>query len=126
MVILDSSVVIAIFKDSDVHHEKAKEIFYREDDLVIPTCALIEILSILKMKKGLDAVQKCTEFIYNAENIDIYEISNQLVDEAIQFYIKHKNNLSFTDTLLLALSNKTKIPLITFDQELAKIAAKNS
>ncbi len=124
MVILDSSVVIAIFKDSDVHHEKAKEIFYREDDLVIPSCALIEILSILKMRKGLEAVQKCTEFLYNAKNIDIYEISNELVDEAIAFYVKHNNNLSCTDTLLLALSQKTKIPLITFDKELEKIAAK--
>lgn len=125
MVILDSSVVIAIFKDSDIHHEKAREIFYREDDLVIPTCALIEILSILKMKNGLGAVKNCTDFLYKAENIDIYEMSHELVDEAVQHYIKHKNNLSFTDTLLLTLARNTEIPLVTFDKELAKIAAKS-
>ncbi len=121
MVILDSSVIIALFKDSDIHHERAKKYFYSDEDLVIPTCALNEILSVLKMRNGLEAVKNCTEFIYNSENIDIYDMGNELVDEAVQFFAKHKNNLSMTDTLLLTLSRKTKIPLLTFDKELEKL-----
>ena len=124
MKILDSSVVIALFKADDVHHEKAKQIFFQVDDCIIPNYILVEVLSILKMKCGLEAVKKCTEFLYNSEGIDIHEIHQETFDEATTYYVNHKNNLSFPDALLLRLSKKTKIPLMTFDKELEKLCKK--
>lgn len=124
MKILDSSVVIALFKIDDAHHEKAKEIFFDADDFIIPNYILVEVLSILKMKGGIEAVEKCLQFLYNSEGVDIHEIHPETFDEAVTYFTKHKNNLSFTDVLLLILSQKTKISLITFDKELEKISKK--
>lgn len=124
MKILDSSVVIALFKSDDIHHKKAKEIFFDVDDFIIPNYILVEVLSILKMKCGSEAVKKCLQFLYNSEDVDIHEIHPETFDEAVMHFITYHNNLSFADVLLLILSQRTKISLVTFDKELEKISTK--
>lgn len=122
MKLLDSSVIVALFRIDDTCHQKAVEIFFRNDDFVVNDYVISEVLTVLKVKENFDLVQKCADFLTSTGKIEIYETQPELFWFAMSFFQKNKNKLSFTDTLLLLLSRENRIPLVTFDRELAKLA----
>lgn len=120
MVLFDSSVVIALFREEDAHHAKAKEVFLEHEKIMISYEVLSEALSILKMKCGLKVAKDCLYFLQNAAGIFILGIYEEIFHKSAQYFFEHKNNMSFTDTALLLYATQKKMPLITFDKELHK------
>lgn len=122
MKILDSSVIVACFRTREDLHDKAVEIFLSDDGFILFDYVLSEVLTILKQKEGLDTVKKCSDFLMNAENIEMQFIDSEIFSKAMKFFTIQKNNLSFVDTLLLIFSKFENYSLVTFDKELAKMA----
>ena len=98
------------------------EIFLSDDGFILFDYVLSEVLTILKQKEGLDTVKKCSDFLMNAENIEMQFIDSEIFSKAMKFFTIQKNNLSFVDTLLLIFSKFENYSLVTFDKELAKMA----
>lgn len=122
MKLLDSSVIVAFFRIGDSCHKKAVEIFFEKDDFLLTDHVISEVLTVLKLKEDFEVVQKCVDFLTSVQGIRIHETQPELFWSAMDFFQKTKNRLSFTDTLLLLLSRENRIPLVTFDKELAKLA----
>lgn len=124
MVILDSSVIIAYFRENEIDHTRAEKIFDKYKTLFIPNFVLSEVLTILKMKEGFEAAANAIEFLINSDDIEIIYIDEDMFDASIGYFVSNKNSLSFVDTLLLKLANSEKVPFLTFDRELGKAMLK--
>ncbi len=122
MVLLDSSVIIAYFREIELDHKRAEKIFDEHEELIIPDVVMSEVLTILKMKEGLEKAGLAAEFLINGEGIEMIYTDDEIFDASLGDFISQKNKLSFVDTLLLRQSNQQRIPLVTFDKELAKLA----
>lgn len=123
-VILDSSVVIAYFRKNELDHKRAEEIFSKNEILIIPDVVLIEVLTIIKMKEGYERAGQVVDFLLNCEGIMIVPTDEDIFMSAIGHFISHDNHLSLVDTQLFKFAKEEQISLITFDKELAKLAAK--
>lgn len=122
MRILDSSVLVAFYRDNEFNHIKALDLVQSSEDFIIMDHVLAEVATVLKMREGLEVAKKALEYLISTDGIKIYETQPELFWSAVSFFSKNKGKLSFTDTLLLLLSRENRIPLVTFDKELAKMA----
>lgn len=121
MMILDSSVIVAMFRKDDVHHKEALKIWKTWKNFLLFDHILSESLTVLKLRENLDIASNCAEFLMKNEKITIEQISLKDIEDTVMFFIIDKNKLSFIDTLLLIQSQKRKIPLATFDKDLIKV-----
>lgn len=124
MKILDSSVIISIFRKQEKNHKKALRIFMSDEKFLIPDYAIAEILTVLKIKEGLETANKCYDFISNTKDMEIIPIEWNIFEKTAKYFSANKNKLSFVDTALLMLSKENKIELMTFDKDLQKTLQK--
>ncbi|MDP2643018.1 MAG: PIN domain-containing protein [Candidatus Peregrinibacteria bacterium] len=125
MKILDSSVIISIFRQQEKNHKKALQIFISNEKFLIPECVIAEVLTVLKMREGLKTANKCYDFISNTKDVEITPIENIIFNKALAYFSQNKNNLSFVDTILLVLSKENQMELISFDKDLQKAVKKH-
>lgn len=121
MKILDSSVIIALFRKSELLHKKAVELFMQDENYLIPDDVLAEVLTVLKIRENFETAQKCANFLLNVEDIEIRETESEIFQKALDFFLNNKNRLSFIDTLILVLSREKELEVATFDKDLAKL-----
>lgn len=120
MKILDSSVIISIFRQQEKNHKKAIQIFTSNEKFLIPEYVIAEVLTVLKMREGLETANKCYDFMSNTKDVEITPIENIIFNKALTYFSQNKNNLSFIDTILLILSKENQLELISFDKDLQK------
>lgn len=120
MQILDSSVIISIFRQQEKNHKKAIQIFTSNQKFLIPEYVIAEVLTVLKMREGLETANKCYDFMSNTKDVEITPIENIIFNKALTYFSQNKNNLSFIDTILLILSKENQLELISFDKDLQK------
>lgn len=121
MKILDSSVIVAFFRDNEENHKKAVDLIQGSEDFVILDYVLAEVATVLKLRESLELAEIAIGYLKSTDGIKVHETEPELFWSTINFFSKNKNRLSFTDTLLLLLSREHRIPLVTFDKELAKM-----
>ncbi|MFA6305157.1 MAG: PIN domain-containing protein [Candidatus Gracilibacteria bacterium] len=120
MKILDSSVIISVFRQQEKNHKKALQIFISNEKFLITEYVIAEVLTVLKMREGLKIANRCYDFISNTKDIEIVPIENIIFNKALSYFSQNKNNLSFIDTILLILSKENQIELVSFDKDLQK------
>lgn len=121
MKILDSSVIIALFRKNELLHKKAVELFMQDENYLIPDDVLAEVLTVLKIRENFEKAQAGANFLLNVENIEIRETDSEIFQKALDFFLNNKNRLSFIDTLILVLSREEELEVATFDKDLAKL-----
>ncbi|PKL36503.1 hypothetical protein CVV38_01190 [Candidatus Peregrinibacteria bacterium HGW-Peregrinibacteria-1] len=126
MIILDSSIIIAMFRNNEKHHGDAVAIWKSGSDFLLFDYVLSEVLTVLKIREGHDVADRCADFLTNNLKIFIEQIDEIQLSKAVSFFRDVKNNLSFVDTVLLLQSKERAVPLATFDRELAKYINKNN
>lgn len=122
MKILDSSVIVAFFRNNELDHHKAAQLFKGDEDYVVLDYVLAEVATVLKKREGLEIAKSALSLLISVDGIKIHETQPELFWSAVDFFSKNKNKLSFTDTLLLVLSRENRISLVTFDKQLARMA----
>ncbi len=105
-----------------IYHPGAQLLFRGIEDYVVSDYVLAEVATVLKNKEVLKIAKSALDFLTSIDGIKIHETEPELFWSAMSFFTKTKNKLSFTDTLLLLLSRENRIPLVTFDKELARMA----
>lgn len=120
MIILDSSVIVAFFRPLETLHENAKNVINSADHCMIPDYVLAESLTIIKIKKGFEAMKNCGYFLVNNEHFTIRTTTSLEFQNTLQFFTEHENNLSFVDTLLVILNQQEQVPVETFDKDLQR------
>lgn len=118
---LDSSVLVALFRQTDALHIKALEIFKSGGNFFVLDYVFSEVVTVLKNKENMETVRAFIDYIFDAESIDIYRLEGDEFLFAVDLFRDAENKLSFVDTLLLALSELKGHDVITFDKELAAV-----
>jgi predicted nucleic acid-binding protein len=118
--LLDSSVIIASFREKEDLHLIAKDILGSLGDFVVPDYVLAETLTVIKLREGFEEAKNCHEFLTSSEHISIRSTSPEEFEKALIFFMAHHNNLSFIDTLLMILHEQENFSITTFDKDLEK------
>lgn len=118
MIMLDTSIWVALLDQDDPCHEKAKNIAGETDTnkLKIYDHIYIETLTVLRNKISESA---CYRFMYFFKDINqgILLSDNENFSLA-NIYFFQFSKLSFTDCLLIASAKLNKTEIKTFDKEL--------
>lgn len=125
MTIFDSSVWIAALDADDSQHARAMTIVPNaEFPIGIPEYVAVEVCSVLgRVDKGL-ADRFIERVLENDDCTVLYSSKGFFEAVSKEFQRYPKNDLSFTDIALLALSHFENV--ITFDRKLAKAVKQQS
>ncbi len=122
--LLDSSFLVALFLENDVHHEKVLNFF-----IAIPQHGVLffvsqrvieEVATVLTYKGGKNVSEKFLDFI---DNDELFRILDNDHHNELDFYRNQiLDNISFIDASLIYQSGLFDLEILTFDKELIKIA----
>jgi len=120
MTVLDSSVWIALFNESDSQHAKADRIFQSlQSTIILPEYVLLEVCTILTQKAGKEVSHAFLATAFENEDVDLLVVDELFFYELIDKYRASKDEkLSFVDVALLSLASTYDV--ITFDQKLSR------
>ena len=122
--LIDSSVWIALFLDFDTQHTKAVRVFPTlTGTTYAPYCVIGEVATILAYKHSKTQADSFLKYL--EDNSGVVLLDDNAEDE-IAFYKSFNHKMSFTDASLIFLSKKLNAELVTFDQQLTRIAKMSS
>ena len=117
-IILDSSIWVAFLHDTDSQHKQALAVFERiGNTITVPEYVVIEVATILKRRKKPDEAKRFVHRVLN-ENPQSFLHADSLIHETATLFRERTDQLSFTDTALLALARSYQV--ITFDRDLQR------
>lgn len=120
MILVDSSIIIAAFREEETLHQEALEILRDAGKILLLDSVISEIATVLKIRESHGISVQCLDFLMNNRDITIHHSSPEDFEKTLSFFQREKNKLSFVDTALLLLGKKKGIPLATFDKDLGK------
>jgi predicted nucleic acid-binding protein len=85
----------------------------------VPYCVVNETVTVLAYKHSKEQADQFLSFLENAQDIEIVEDDFQ---EEAAFFRTLNARISFTDAVLLLLSQKLSAELVTFDKQLERLA----
>ncbi|MBI3535650.1 MAG: PIN domain-containing protein, partial [Deltaproteobacteria bacterium] len=85
MRILDSSVLVAFYRENEQNHMKAVDLIQSSEDFVVPDHVLAEVATVLKMREGFMVAKKALEFLTSTDGIKIYETQPELFWSSMSF-----------------------------------------
>lgn len=116
-VVLDSSVLIAMFYDGDIHFEAvSQKLDAEENDYFISTITMAETLT-YAAGKGPAKIAKMVDSIKGAVT-DVMPVDEALAIEAAK--IRSKSKLKIPDAIISATASRLGATLWTLDVKLAK------
>ena len=122
MYILDSSIIIAGFRQTEPQHEKASQRFRNDIDVILLDRVLEEVVTVLKMREDIQFASQVQEFLLNAEHIHFTYTSTDEFVETLTYTWKYEHrHLSFVDTLISVVAKRRWIQARTYDKSLEEI-----
>ena len=128
MIFLDSSVIIAFKNDDDVNHEKAQALISKIHEgeygpAVITELVFAEVVTVLLLKKGLQAAVEVGDILREAKEVSTIKAST-LFEKAWEVFKEQKKGVqfSFVDASTIACLRERSIKYIaTFDRDFEKV-----
>lgn len=132
--VLDSSFLIALLDCKDVHHPRAKEIFFnieeREGQIFLSDVLINEVLSVFARRS--EARQKEGEFkklaklfqqrIQDLPIVCLYELLPEHIPQIVSLMIQYEGCFNFHDALFIFfLRQLPKVYFVTFDKDFSKV-----
>lgn len=121
-ILVDSSVFIAFFNQSDTFHKKSVELFEKLSEAkdttnVIPVIVLFEVINVLHKRVGEFDESRIFQLLTSYETIDL------TFDIAKSFLAFFKEvDLKTSDAIVVAVAKFTNSTLITWDERLIRAA----
>ena len=116
--VLDSSVWVALYLDTDSHHAKAVVLVESLRGLVhVPYLVVAEVATVLTRKGSKEHAYQFLEYI--TTNSDFVTMHGDMIEE-IREFVNVKKRLSFTDIAVVHYARKRGMTLLTFDKEMLR------
>ena len=117
--VFDTSVWVALFQPSDVHHEEARHAFALiEWRVYIPYAVLLETATVLAHKSSKAQADKFLDFILHDERC--IGVSPER-DTECALFTSVTAKISFADIAIMHTAFRYEVPFITFDKQMKKI-----
>lgn len=118
MHLFDSSVWIAIFKESDPHHKAARQVFEgTRGTIYVPYIVIAETVTHLVYKHSREQAEKFVRFISNHPRIVPVDAN---ATQDIDVFLDASKKMSFADFAIIAYAIRAQLTLITFDKEMER------
>ena len=122
MMIIDSSVWIALYNKADNQHAKAMSISATFANVALPEYVFLETCTLLLAKAGRDVAELFLAYALDSADVTVLHSSPEFFQATTSLFRHLTNkNLSFVDVSLLVLSESYEV--ITFDKALARAIA---
>ena len=127
MAVIDASVWISFFLESDIHHSRARELIHsllqNENETVrIPNLALVEIAGTLSRVTRSSILANKSIRILEALAVEVHELDEPLSKLATE--LASQLALKGADAVYVALARDLADTLVTFDKQQWERAAK--
>ena len=122
MMIIDSSVWIALYNKADSQRAKAMCISATFADVALSEYVFLETCTLLLAKGGRDVAELFLAYVLDSADVIVLHSSPEFFQATARLFRHLTNkNLSFVDVSLLVLSESNNV--ITFDKALARAIA---
>ncbi|BAB65852.1 PIN domain-containing protein [Sulfurisphaera tokodaii] len=122
--IIDTNVIIYDYVEDSEYHKKAEELLDSLNKWIIPAIVIHELVWFLKDMKLEDKINDVFAYVRNEKAEVICDSVNNIVD-SLEILIREKLPLAdYKDMIILSHAIREKLPLVTFDKKLSKIAKK--
>jgi predicted nucleic acid-binding protein len=120
-IVVDSSVLVALYCKSDANHGQAKIIFSEMENatIIIHPYVIQETTTVLTYVLGFSTAK---EFLNDIEQASNVLFSHVIIAMDIEVFRKVSRKISFTDVAVVALAHKEKAQLLTFDKQMITLA----
>jgi predicted nucleic acid-binding protein len=127
MAVIDASVWVAFFLESDLHHGRARELvrslFQNQNETVrIPTLALVEIAGTLSRVTRSPILANKSVHIVEALGAEVFDLDEPLAKLATE--LASQLGIKGADAVYVALARDLADSLVTFDKQQSERAAK--
>lgn len=128
-IIIDSNYFLGLSLEDNTLREQCLAVAEKINQpgylLYISHYILLEVLTILKLRKSLSVVKQMTRNLLSPE-FNFIQTSPKLDQQTLEFFLEEgSQKLSYIDASIIVTMRREGIgSLITFDQALAKVAAK--
>ncbi|MBI4086747.1 type II toxin-antitoxin system VapC family toxin [Candidatus Kaiserbacteria bacterium] len=121
--IVDSSVFVAFYSETDTHHADAATFFatFNDATLIVHPYVIQETTSVLCYKLGYKAAVPFLEHILKGTNIVIPPV---VVADDVNSFLGLQKKVSLTDSTLIRLAKEMHVELVTFDKQMLSLARK--
>jgi predicted nucleic acid-binding protein len=118
MILLDSSIWVALFNTVDSQHTKALEVFDAiHEEVIIPEYVFIEVCSVLLLRANRKITNSFIDMVKENSSCRILYSDKYFFSCVLSLFESRKDtSLSFIDTSLLLLAQRYTV--ITFDKKL--------
>ena len=115
--VVDSSLFVAFYRESDAFHADAMRIIREllDTTLIVHPYVIQETVTVLAYGDGVALAKQFLSDISNASNVIIPAVD---VQRDMRAFMTVAAKLSFTDIALIALARETGVHLITFDRQM--------
>lgn len=110
--------LIALFHETDIHHDEAKDIFKTAERkrILISDYLLNELLTVLLRKTDLKSTTSILDFLLNDETLIVRHTTREEFFVIIGIFKEQKGGLSFVDCPVVWMSKKLGLKIATFDK----------
>jgi len=121
LIVVDSSVLVALYIKADVQHENASKVLANliSHTLLSHPFVVQETATVITYKAGKVAANKFLHDILQARNVVITAIN---IDIDITTFVQMTRKISFTDATLINLAYRESAQLLTFDRQMITVA----
>lgn len=124
MILVDSCVLIAAFKQWEVHENHAINLLKSGKRIWVMDYVISETMTVIQMRESHDAMKKCIQYITIHPYIEIIKTSPMIYNHSLQSMVSHVSKLSFVDWLLVTNNALEWYDVITYDKQILKYLKK--
>ncbi|QGA54049.1 PIN domain-containing protein [Sulfolobus sp. E5-1-F] len=120
--VIDTNIIIYDYIEDSEYHKRAEELLDSLDKWIIPVTVVHELVWFLKGMKLEDKIDDLLAYIRNEKAEVVCDCADN-VRSAIEIVKEEKLPLAdYKDIVILSHAIRERLPLITFDRKLSKIA----
>lgn len=127
VIILDSSFLVSLFRNADANSMKARMLARENsnEQMLLNDLVLFETLTIIAYKDGTARAKAVYDEIATHRNINIYHLSPEEKNGALEQFFSQKGKLGAVDISVLYLAKKCSAGILAFDEQINKAYGKN-
>lgn len=120
--LVDSSVLIASFRESEHDHKKAVQFLKTLEKFIITDYVLLEVATVLQIRESLSIATKAITLLTQNAHVTVSRLTDEELVETTAFFLTQKQKISFVDASLIVVAKNRQLTLATLDKNLAKAA----
>lgn len=125
MIVVDSSVWVALFNVKDKHHQRAKKelsgAISSDERIVVSDFVVLEVTTVLLKRVGRATSARFLDFVFKDRHASLAFTGNGIFYSVVKAFPRIGGELSFVDMSLILLAKGLRARLMTYDKELRRV-----